>query len=55
MTPVEQVLQFFGKVALYGGGSVTLAFAVFRFLGKSWIERPRPQLRLVVSKMPMQP
>ena len=38
MTPAEQVLQLFGTAALYGGGSVALALAVFRFLGKSWIE-----------------
>jgi hypothetical protein len=38
MSPGEQLFQFLGKVALYGGGSVALAFAVFRYLGKSWIE-----------------
>lgn len=34
----EQILAFIGKVVAIAGGSVTVAFLTFRFLGKSWIE-----------------
>lgn len=38
MNTVDQVLRFFGEVALYGGGSAAVAFFLFRHLGKGWIE-----------------
>jgi hypothetical protein len=38
MTPLDQVLGFLGKVVLFGGGVVSMAFVVFRYLGKSWID-----------------
>lgn len=38
MNAADQVLRFFGEVALYGGGSAAVAFFLFRHLGKGWIE-----------------
>lgn len=38
MNTIDQVLRFFGEVALYGGGSAAVAFFLFRALGKGWIE-----------------
>ena len=38
MTPVDQVLRFLGEVVLYGGGSSAVAFLLFRYLGKGWID-----------------
>lgn len=35
---IETVFQFIGKLVLYGGGAVGLAYALFVFLGKKWIE-----------------
>ena len=34
----EQIPQFLLKVVTYGGGSAAIAFLVFQFLGKNWIE-----------------
>lgn len=34
----EQVLKFVGEVVAYGGGSAAVAYLLFQFLGKSWIE-----------------
>ena len=33
------ILTFFGKVLLYGGGTVGIAYTLFLFLGKKWIEK----------------
>jgi len=30
----DKVLSFIGKLAVYGGGSVAMAYAMFAFLGK---------------------
>gem|GEM_PF-2955043 len=30
----DKVLSFIGKLAVYGGGSVVMAYAMFAFLGK---------------------
>lgn len=38
MTPVDQFLRFLGEVVLYGGGSATVAFLLFQYLGKGWID-----------------
>lgn len=38
MNAVDQVLRFFGEVVLYGGGSATVAYFLFRHLGQRWIE-----------------
>ena len=38
MTPVDQVLRFLGEVVLYGGGSAAVAFLLFQYLGKGWID-----------------
>jgi hypothetical protein len=38
MTPVDQLLRFLGEVVLYGGGSTAIAFLLFRYLGKGWID-----------------
>jgi hypothetical protein len=35
---IETLLQFVGKVVFYGGGAVGLAYGLFIFLGKKWIE-----------------
>jgi hypothetical protein len=32
------ILQFLGKVIAYGGGAAVVAYAIFTFLGKKWIE-----------------
>jgi len=34
----ENVFEIIGKVIAYGGSSVAIAYAVFIFLGKKWIE-----------------
>lgn len=34
----EAFLQFIGKIVLYGGGAVGIAYGFFVFLGKKWIE-----------------
>lgn len=38
MTPIDQVLRFFGEVVVYGGGSAAVAFLLFQYLGKGWID-----------------
>jgi hypothetical protein len=34
----EAIAQFIGRVLAYGGGGAVVAYAIFRFLGKKWIE-----------------
>lgn len=34
----EKFFEIIGKVITYGGGSVAIAYAVFTFLGKKWVE-----------------
>jgi len=34
----DQILQFLGEVTAYGGGASVIAYLMFRYLGKSWIE-----------------
>lgn len=38
MSPVDQVLRFLGEVVVYGGGSAAVAFLLFQYLGKGWID-----------------
>jgi hypothetical protein len=38
MQPIDQILRFFGEVILYGGGSAAVAFILFQYLGKGWID-----------------
>jgi len=38
MTPLDQFLRFLGEVVLYGGGSAAVAFLLFQYLGKGWID-----------------
>ena len=38
MNAVDQVLRYFGEVVIYGGGSATVAYFLFRHLGQRWIE-----------------
>lgn len=38
MTAVDQVLRFLGEVVVYGGGSAAVAFLLFQYLGKGWID-----------------
>jgi hypothetical protein len=38
VTMNDQILQFLFEIATYGGGSATIAYLLFRYLGKSWIE-----------------
>ena len=33
-----EIYNFFGKVIVYGGGTVALAYILFMFLGQRWIE-----------------
>lgn len=35
---IDQVLKFFGQVIAYGSGSVAIAYLLFQYLGKKWIE-----------------
>jgi hypothetical protein len=35
---MDEFYAFIGKLIAYGGGAVALAYAVFMFLGKKWIE-----------------
>ncbi|MDD5765878.1 MAG: hypothetical protein PHW79_06505 [Candidatus Marinimicrobia bacterium] len=35
---METFLEFIGKLVVYGGGAVGLAYGLFIFLGKKWIE-----------------
>lgn len=34
----EQVLKFVGELIAYGGGSAVVAYLLFQYLGKTWIE-----------------
>jgi hypothetical protein len=34
----DPILRFLGEVVAYGGGAAVIAYLVFQFLGKSWIE-----------------
>lgn len=34
----DLILKYIGELVLYGGGSVAIAYGVFSFLGKKWIE-----------------
>jgi hypothetical protein len=38
MTSIDQVLRFLGEVVLYGGGSAAVAYLLFQYLGKGWID-----------------
>lgn len=37
-TVSDPILRFIGEVVAYGGGAAAIAYLVFQFLGKSWIE-----------------
>lgn len=34
----DEILKFIGKLVVYGGGTVAIAYFAFVFLGKKWIE-----------------
>lgn len=34
----EQLLKFLGEIVAFGGGAAGIAFLLFRYFGKSWIE-----------------
>jgi hypothetical protein len=36
--PVDQLLRILGQIVLYGGGGAAVAYGLFQYLGKSWIE-----------------
>jgi len=38
MTPYETITQLIGNAVIYAGGSVAIAYALFVFLGKRWID-----------------
>ena len=38
MNAVDQILRYVGQIVLIGGGGAAVAYALFRYLGKSWIE-----------------
>lgn len=38
MTMTEQALKFLGELVAYGGGSAVVAYLLFQYLGKTWIE-----------------
>ena len=38
MTVAEQVLKFLGEVLIYGGTAAAIAYLLFQYLGKTWIE-----------------
>ncbi len=38
MNHIDEILKFFGTVALYGGGSAAVAYGIFRHLGQGWID-----------------
>ena len=38
MAVTEQLLKFLGEIVAYGGGAAVIAYFVFQFLGKTWIE-----------------
>lgn len=35
---VDPIFSFLGKILAYGGGAAVIAYGIFQFLGKSWIE-----------------
>ena len=35
---MDSLLRFFGEIIAYGGGAAGVAFLLFRYLGKGWIE-----------------
>ena len=35
---MDEIYTFIGKIVAYGGGATVLAYAIFMFLGKKWIE-----------------
>ena len=35
---MDSMLRFFGEIIAYGGGAAGVAFLLFRYLGKGWIE-----------------
>jgi len=35
---IDEFLKFLGQVVVYGGGSATVAYVLFQYLGKKWIE-----------------
>lgn len=38
MDAIDEILKLFGTVALYGGGSAAVAYGIFTYLGKGWID-----------------
>jgi hypothetical protein len=38
MTISEQIFKFLGEVIAYGGGGAVIAYLLFQYLGKTWIE-----------------
>jgi len=34
----EQILKFLGEVVAYGGGAALIAYLLFQYLGKTWLE-----------------
>jgi hypothetical protein len=38
MSPVDQLLKLLGQFLLLGGGAVAMAYGLFHYMGKSWIE-----------------
>jgi hypothetical protein len=38
MTIIDQILKFFGEVILIGGSSAAVAYLLFQYLGKGWID-----------------
>lgn len=35
---IDQIFKFFGQVVAYGGGAAVIAYLLFQYLGKAWIE-----------------
>jgi hypothetical protein len=35
---IDKMFEIFGQVVAYGGGSAAIAYLLFQYLGKSWIE-----------------
>jgi len=35
---IDQILKFLGQVVAYGGGGGAIAYLLFQYLGKNWIE-----------------
>ena len=38
MSPTEHVLKFLGEMLVFGGSGAAIAYLLFQFLGKSWID-----------------